>query len=110
MAVVYNRHEADLNCVTAPLNEHKKSISYSVKSELFLINISFSILHRKSLIFIDFIDGVSFIVVPTPRFLSQKTRTWGEVNWVAGIARFRFYLTLKYPERKCFLFVNKWFV
>ncbi len=36
--VSYNCHEADLNCVTEPHNENKKSISYAVKNELFLIN------------------------------------------------------------------------
>ncbi len=35
--VSYNRHEADLNCVTVPLNKHRKSICNFVRSELFLI-------------------------------------------------------------------------
>ncbi len=35
--ILINCHEADLNCVTAPLNEHKKSICNSVNNELFLI-------------------------------------------------------------------------
>ncbi len=35
---LYNRHEADLNCVTVPLNKHRKSICNFVRSELFLIN------------------------------------------------------------------------
>ncbi len=33
-----NGHEADMNCVTEPLNEYRKSICYFVKIELFLIN------------------------------------------------------------------------
>ncbi len=33
----YNRHEADRNCVTMLLNEHRKSINCFVKNELFLI-------------------------------------------------------------------------
>ncbi len=36
--IPYNRHEADLNCVTVPLNKHRKSICNFVRSELFLIN------------------------------------------------------------------------
>ncbi len=35
-----NRHEADLNCVKAPLNEHEKSLSYYVKNEIFFIKFS----------------------------------------------------------------------
>jgi len=33
----YNCHEADLNSVTVINNEHKKSISYFIKIEIFLI-------------------------------------------------------------------------
>ncbi len=33
-----NGHEAELNCASVPLNEHRKGISYAVKNELFHIN------------------------------------------------------------------------
>ena len=35
--ISYNRHEADLNCVTAPNNKHKRTFATLIKSTLFII-------------------------------------------------------------------------